>query len=107
MNKSEIKLFSPATVANVACGFDVLGLCLDTIGDEMVVRKVDEKGVRITKIEGFKLPFETELNVAGVSALAMYQELEPDCGFEIEIHKGTSKSIGGQQLQKLKEHSLF
>jgi len=94
MNKSEIKLFSPATVANVACGFDVLGLCLDTIGDEMVVRKVDEKGVRITKIEGFKLPFETELNVAGVSALAMYQELQPDCGFEIEIKKNIKPGSG-------------
>ena len=94
MNKSEIKLFSPATVANVACGFDVLGLCLDTIGDEMVVRKVDEKGVRITKIEGFKLPFETELNVAGVSALAMYQELELDCGFEIEIKKNIKPGSG-------------
>ncbi|MDG1270363.1 MAG: homoserine kinase, partial [Ulvibacter sp.] len=94
MNKNEIKLFSPATVANVACGFDVLGLCLDTIGDEMVVRKVDEKGVRITKIEGFKLPFETELNVAGVSALAMYQELEPDCGFEIEIKKNIKPGSG-------------
>ena len=94
MNKSEIKLFSPATVANVACGFDVLGLCLDTIGDEMIVRKVDEKGVRITKIEGFKLPFETELNVAGVSALAMYQELEPDCGFEIEIKKNIKPGSG-------------
>ena len=94
MNKNEIKLFSPATVANVACGFDVLGLCLDTIGDEMVVRKVDEKGVRITKIEGFKLPFETELNVAGVSALAMYQEFEPDCGFEIEIKKNIKPGSG-------------
>ena len=94
MKKSEIKLFSPATVANVACGFDVLGLCLDTIGDEMVVRKVDEKGVRITKIEGFKLPFETELNVAGVSALAMYQELQPDCGFEIEIKKNIKPGSG-------------
>ncbi len=94
MKKSEIKLFSPATVANVACGFDVLGLCLDTIGDEMVVRKVDEKGVRITKIEGFKLPFETELNVAGVSALAMYQELQPDCGFEIEIKKKIKPGSG-------------
>ena len=94
MNKNEIKLFSPATVANVACGFDVLGLCLDTIGDEMVVRKVDEKGVRITKIEGFKLPFETELNVAGVSALAMYQELELDCGFEIEIKKNIKPGSG-------------
>lgn len=94
MKKSEIKLFSPATVANVACGFDVLGLCLDTIGDEMVVRKVDGKGVRITKIEGFKLPFETELNVAGVSALAMYQELQPDCGFEIEIKKNIKPGSG-------------
>tara|TARA_B110001452_G_scaffold175258_1_gene146934 strand:+ start:1521 stop:2447 length:927 start_codon:yes stop_codon:yes gene_type:complete len=94
MKKSEIKLFSPATVANVACGFDVLGLCLDTIGDEMVVRKVDEKGVRITKIEGFKLPFETELNVAGVAALAMYQELQPDCGFEIEIKKNIKPGSG-------------
>ena len=94
MKKSEIKLFSPATVANVACGFDVLGLCLDTIGDEMVVRKVDKKGVRITKIEGFKLPFETELNVAGVSALAMYQELQPDCGFEIEIKKNIKPGSG-------------
>ena len=94
MKKSEIKLFSPATVANVACGFDVLGFCLDTIGDEMVVRKVDKKGVRITKIEGFKLPFETELNVAGVSALALYQELQPDCGFEIEIKKNIKPGSG-------------
>ena len=60
----------------------------------MVVRKVDEKGVRITKIEGFKLPFETELNVAGVSALAMYQELQPDCGFEIEIKKNIKPGSG-------------
>lgn len=94
MNKSEITLFSPATVANVACGFDVLGFCLDTIGDEMVVRKVDKKGVKITKIEGFKLPFETELNVAGVSALYMYQELQPDCGFEIEIKKNIKPGSG-------------
>ena len=94
MNKSEITLFSPATVANVACGFDVLGFCLDTIGDEMVVRKVDKKGVKITKIEGFKLPFETELNVAGVSALSMYQELQPDCGFEIEIKKNIKPGSG-------------
>ena len=37
--KNEIKIFSPATVANVACGFDVLGFCLDNKGDEMVIRK--------------------------------------------------------------------
>jgi len=91
---NEIKIFSPATVANVACGYDVLGFCLDTVGDEMLIRKVDKKGIRITKIEGFELPFKTELNVAGVSALAMYEKLQPDCGFEIEIYKNIKPGSG-------------
>ena len=51
-NSNQIKIFSPATVANVSCGFDVLGFCLDNIGDEMIVRKSTDKGIRITKIEG-------------------------------------------------------
>lgn len=94
MMSKEIKIFSPATVANVACGFDVLGFCLDTIGDEMVIRKTEEKGIRITKIEGYDLPFEAENNVAGVSALAMYNDLQPDCGFEIEIYKKIKPGSG-------------
>uniref|UniRef100_UPI0040479240 homoserine kinase n=1 Tax=Mariniflexile sp. TaxID=1979402 RepID=UPI0040479240 len=91
---NEIKIFSPATVANVACGFDVLGFCLDSIGDDMVIRKIDKKGIYITKIEGFDLPYEAELNVAGVSALAMYEAFKPDCGFEIEIHKNIKPGSG-------------
>lgn len=91
---NEIKIFSPATVANVACGFDVLGFCLDTIGDDMVIRKTVEKGIRITKIEGHDLPFEVEKNVAGVSALALYNDLNPDCGFEIEIYKHIKPGSG-------------
>jgi homoserine kinase len=91
---NEIKIFSPATVANVACGFDVLGFCLDSVGDEMVIRKVNEKGIKITKIEGFDLPFETELNVAGVSALAIYEAINPNCGFEIEINKKIKPGSG-------------
>jgi homoserine kinase len=86
LNK-EIRIFSPGTVSNVSCGFDVLGFCLDTVGDEMVVRISSEKGIRITKIEGFDLPFETHKNVAGVSAQALIDDLKPDCGFEIEICK--------------------
>jgi homoserine kinase len=92
--KNEIKIFSPATVANVACGFDVLGFCLDNKGDEMVIRKVSEKGIRITHIEGYDLPFETAKNVAGVSALAMYEHAKPDCGFEIEIYKKIKPGSG-------------
>jgi len=92
--KNEIKIFSPATVANVACGFDVLGFCLDNVGDEMVIRKTTEKGIRITKCEGYNLPLITEQNVAGVSALAMYENAKPDCGFEIEIYKQIKPGSG-------------
>ena len=92
--KNEIKIFSPATVANVACGFDVLGFCLDNIGDEMVVRKISKKGIYITKIEGYDLPYEAHLNVAGVSALALIENANPDCGFEIEIYKHIKPGSG-------------
>lgn len=92
--KSEIHLFSPATVANVSCGFDVLGFCLDTVGDHMVVRKTSRKGIFITKVNGFDLPLETEKNVAGVSALALYHDLKPDVGFEIEITKNIKPGSG-------------
>lgn len=91
---NSVKLFSPATVANVSCGFDVLGFCLDSVGDEMVIHKTKEKGIRITKIEGYKLPFKAEDNVAGVSALAMYEALKPDCGFNIEIYKNIKPGSG-------------
>ena len=91
---NEIKLFSPATVANVSCGFDVLGFCLEAIGDEMVIRKTANKGVKITKIEGYDLPFEVKKNVAGVSALALYEAANPDFGFEIEIYKKIKPGSG-------------
>ncbi|MBP1840818.1 homoserine kinase [Formosa algae] len=91
---NEIRIFSPATVANVSCGFDVLGFCLDSVGDEMVIRKTDKKGIYITKIEGYDLPYEAEKNVAGVSALAMYADAKPDFGFEIEIYKNIKPGSG-------------
>jgi homoserine kinase len=91
---TEIKIFCPATIANLSCGFDVLGLCLATAGDEMIVRKSDVKGVRITKIVGADLPLETENNVAGVAALAMLEEVETEFGFEIEIYKHIKAGSG-------------
>ncbi len=91
---NEIKLFCPATIANLSCGFDVLGLCLDTVGDEMIVRKSVVKGVRITKLVGADLPLETEKNVAGVAALAMLEGMQLDFGFEIEIYKNIKAGSG-------------
>ena len=52
----KIKIFSPATVSNVACGFDILGFPIESFGDEMVISKSDKKGVRITKVEGYPVP---------------------------------------------------
>ncbi len=91
---NELKIFSPATIANISCGFDVLGLALDTIGDEMKIRKVSQKGVRITKITGQKLPFDVQKNVAGVAALALLSETESKFGFEIEIDKRIKPGSG-------------
>ncbi len=71
-----------------------MGLCLDGIGDEMIIRKVSEKGIRITKIIGADLPLETEKNVAGVAGLALLNATQTDFGFEIEIHKKIKDGSG-------------
>lgn len=94
MTMNEIKIFCPATIANLNCGFDVMGLCLEGIGDEMIIRKVAEKGIRITKISGADLPLETEKNVAGVAGLALLHATQSEYGFEIEIHKKIKAGSG-------------
>jgi homoserine kinase len=87
---NEITLFAPGTIANLSCGFDVLGLCLETVGDEMVI----QKGIRITRIIGADLPLETEKNVAGVAALALLAEIKTDFGFDIDIYKNIKAGSG-------------
>jgi len=91
---NEVRIFSPGTVSNVGCGFDTLGFCLDSIGDEMIIRKKSGKGIKISSIKGFNLPLGTESNVAGVSALEMYNDLDIDYGFEIEIIKKIKPGSG-------------
>ena len=90
----EIKVFCPATIANVSCGFDVLGLALDSVGDEMVVRKIPEKEIRLTKIIGQDLPLETGKNVSGVAGLVLLEKSDYDGGFEIEIDKRIKPGSG-------------
>lgn len=90
----QIKIFCPATIANLNCGFDVLGLCLENIGDEMIITKVPQKGIKITKITGADLPLETNKNVAGVAAQALIDTQNIDFGFEIEIHKKIKAGSG-------------
>jgi len=91
---NEIKIFCPATIANISCGFDVLGVALDSVGDEMIVRKTKQKGIRITKLEGQHLPKETHLNVAGVAGLALLAVSDYNGGFDIEINKKIKAGSG-------------
>jgi homoserine kinase len=90
----ELRIFAPATVANLSCGFDVLGVCLDNVGDEMSVRKNDLNQIRITKITGQELPSETDKNVAGVAVKALMKKLGTNQGFDIEIHKKIKAGSG-------------
>ncbi len=94
MTQDEIKVFCPATIANISCGFDVLGLALGTIGDEMVIRKKEQPGIVITRVTGQDLPLEAHKNVAGVAGLAMLESLEYPEGFELEIHKKIKAGSG-------------
>ena len=89
-DSKEIRVFAPATVANVACGYDVLGFAIDAPGDEVVVRHCDKPGLHITKITGDngKLPKNPAQNTAGVAALDLLKHLGMmDRGIEMEIHK--------------------
>ena len=81
------KIFAPASVANVACGYDVLGFALDKPGDEIIIKKKDSKGFVISKITGGKLPYDPEKNTAGVAALRLLEHLEYEGGLDMEIHK--------------------
>lgn len=96
MNSDCIKVFAPATVANVACGFDVIGLALDEPGDEMIVSRKSTPGITISNIEGApNLSREVSRNVAGVALQAFMQELgQPELGLDIQIKKNIQPGSG-------------
>jgi len=87
---SGLKVIAPASVSNLACGFDTLGMALHLPCDEIIGRWVDEPGVRIVEIRGEKkhIPQEAEKNIAGITAMALLNHLgEQGRGLELKIHK--------------------
>lgn len=90
----KVKIFAPATVANVSCGYDAMGFALQGLGDEMFFSKTNSKTVTISKIEGAKLPFEANKNVAGVVALNMLKDSDADFGVDIQIFKNFKPGSG-------------
>ena len=59
---NSIKVFSPASVSNVCCGFDVLGFSIEGLGDELIIYKSNSKGVRINNIYGYNVPIKAKEN---------------------------------------------
>ena len=89
-----INIFAPASVANVSCGFDVLGFCLDTIGDIMKVSKTKTKGISVGTLKGQKIPIDPLKNVACVAANALLNDFPTNGGFQIDIEKKIKPGSG-------------
>src|SRR3954462_780941 len=88
--------FAPASVGNVAIGFDILGFSVDALGDRVTVHRRSEPGVSIRAVHGVvgDLPKEPQKNTAGRALLAMQEAVKPGFGFEMEIEKGIALGSG-------------
>jgi homoserine kinase len=86
--------FAPASVGNVAVGFDLLGHALVALGDRVTVRVIDEPVVRIAAVAGLDLPLEPERNTAGAGLIRLVRDLELSFGFEVELEKGIPLGSG-------------
>ncbi len=96
MKKVPCKCFAPATVANVAVGYDVLGFAIEELGDEVIIREGKEKGLKINTIRNRgKLSYDPTKNVAGYGALKMMQHLGiEDMPIEMDLNKNMPIGTG-------------
>jgi len=89
-----IKVSAPATIANIVCGFDVLGMALDSPNDIMEVALLSEARVVIKTRNEFSIPLDPKQNTAGAALLAMMDELSNKVGFEVTIEKNIKPGSG-------------
>ncbi len=89
-----VKIFAPATIANLVCGFDVLGMALNEPYDVMELTLTETPGIKIHHKDIYNLSTKTEENVAGVALLELMQETDNTFGFEIIIDKQIKPGSG-------------
>ncbi len=89
-----IKVKSPATVANIVCGFDILGFALNEPCDELTLEISDEEGVHIINNDAYNLPTDVEKNVSGVALLALLGEAKDIKGFTLTSTKNIMPGSG-------------
>jgi homoserine kinase len=90
----KIRVYSPGTVANLVCGFDILGLALSAPNDIMELSLTEEPGVTIRNLDSFNLPTDPEKNVAGVVLLSIIEKTGRRFGFDISIEKHIKPGSG-------------
>ena len=90
----KVKISAPATVANLVCGFDILGMALKDPNDVMEVSLLDEPVIRIKHADDYDLPVEPGKNVAGAALLALQEACENKIGFEVVIDKRIKPGSG-------------
>ncbi len=88
-------VFAPATVANIGCGFDILGFALKNPGDRLSLKISRTEGIRIETRSAFDtIPAEPEKNTAGVAVQAMLDEMQAEFGVNLLIEKGLPAGSG-------------
>lgn len=93
--QKKIKVFAPATVANVGCGFDIIGFALDGIGEEIIITQTQNGSLSVKPVKGFEdIPTDPEKNVATVAVRKMLEHLGIEQGFEFEFIKHIKPGSG-------------
>ena len=90
----EVKVLAPATIANLVCGFDILGMAINAPYDEMTLSLRNERGICIKHTDEYNLPEAAEKNVAGVSLQALMDDYKKPVGFNLTIHKNIKPGSG-------------
>ncbi len=96
MSRARATAFAPASVGNVAIGFDILGFAIGAIGDTVTVSRRSAAGVEIRGISGVVVDISREArdNTAGRALIAMAETVRPAFGFDVEIEKGIPLGSG-------------
>ncbi len=91
-----VRVFAPASMGNVAVGYDLLGSALDCVGDYVTVRRIEEPVVRIGEITGrvTDLPTDPTENTATVALLHLQEAEGLSFGFEVSLEKGIPLGSG-------------
>ncbi|MDE2218942.1 MAG: homoserine kinase [Gammaproteobacteria bacterium] len=94
--RESARAYAPASVGNVAIGFDILGFSVGALGDRATVRRTAGAGVKIAAIRGVvaDLPLQVAQNTAGRALEAMRESLGLDFGMELELDKGIPLASG-------------